>query len=201
MLGCPKFVSDLLPGFTETYSVGSVDKSWLQAVLQGRNVTDDNLGRLTVGGKVPDGFPVLAGSGVPFVDFYAENPIGIRQPRYVLWNLNGILFWTAISADEQTIKDIMRFDLSANAFMVYSHFWPGDIDLDLADPLGGGSRWRDFGLSRYFFSCAVDSLPSASATYRGVMVRVEGGSGVADRLYVCMKSASGTYSWVQVASG
>jgi hypothetical protein len=138
---------------------------------------------------------------VPFLDFYSESPIGTRLARYFLWNLNGILFWTAISGDEQTVKDIMRFDLSGNNFMVYSHFLPGDVDLDLADPLVAGSRWRDFGLSRYFFSGSVASLPTASETYRGVMVRVEGGSGVADKLYVCMKSASDAYSWVQVASG
>jgi len=194
-------VSDLLPATTEAFSLGSEPRAWLRSVLQGRDVTNDNLGRLTVGGRVPDGSPILAGSCVPFLDFYSESPIGTRLDRYFLWNLNGILFWTAISADEQTTKDIMRFDLSGNNFMVYSHFLPGDVDLDLADPIAAGSRWRDFGLSRYFFSGSVTELPTASATYRGVMVRVEGGSGVADRLYVCVKSSSDAYSWVQVASG
>jgi len=45
------------------------------------------------------------------------------------------------------------------------------------------------------------ALPAASSTYRGKMIRVEGGAGVADKLYVCMKSASDAYSWAQVASG
>jgi len=45
------------------------------------------------------------------------------------------------------------------------------------------------------------TLPTADASYRGKMIRVEGGAGVADKLYICMKSASDTYSWVQVASG
>jgi len=45
------------------------------------------------------------------------------------------------------------------------------------------------------------SLPTASASYRGKMIRVEGGAGVADKLYICLKSAVDTYSWVQVASG
>jgi len=44
-------------------------------------------------------------------------------------------------------------------------------------------------------------LPAASAAYRGKMLRVEGGAGVADLLYMCMKSAADTYSWVQIATG
>jgi len=45
------------------------------------------------------------------------------------------------------------------------------------------------------------SLPSASASYRGVIAIVQGGSGVSDALYQCMKSASNNYSWVLIASG
>ena len=45
------------------------------------------------------------------------------------------------------------------------------------------------------------TLPTPSADYRGKMIRVEGGAGVADKLYMCMKSAADTYSWVQIASG
>jgi hypothetical protein len=45
------------------------------------------------------------------------------------------------------------------------------------------------------------TLPTASADYRGKMIRVEGGAGVADTLYVCMKKADDTYAWIPVASG
>lgn len=45
------------------------------------------------------------------------------------------------------------------------------------------------------------TLPTPDASYRGKLIRVEGGAGVADLLYCCMKSAADTYSWVQVASG
>jgi hypothetical protein len=45
------------------------------------------------------------------------------------------------------------------------------------------------------------ALPTADASYRGKMIRVEGGAGVPDKLYMCMKSAADTYSWVQVAMG
>lgn len=42
------------------------------------------------------------------------------------------------------------------------------------------------------------SLPSASSTYRGVIVRVQGGEGVADALYWCRKKADDNYEWVQL---
>jgi len=45
------------------------------------------------------------------------------------------------------------------------------------------------------------SLPTPSSYYRGKMIRVEGGAGVADKLYCCMKKADDTYAWVQIASG
>jgi len=48
---------------------------------------------------------------------------------------------------------------------------------------------------------SIAGLPEASSSYRGMMIRVEGGAGVADKLYICMKSAADTYSWVQIASG
>lgn len=44
----------------------------------------------------------------------------------------------------------------------------------------------------------VSSLPTAGAGYRGVMLRTAGASGVADGVYVCVKSAANGYSWVRV---
>jgi hypothetical protein len=46
-----------------------------------------------------------------------------------------------------------------------------------------------------------NTLPAASITYEGEMRLVFGGSGVADRLYLCMKSATNTFSWVVIATG
>jgi hypothetical protein len=45
------------------------------------------------------------------------------------------------------------------------------------------------------------SLPTASAAYRGVIAIVQGGNGIKDALYQCMKSATNTYSWVSIATG
>ena len=45
------------------------------------------------------------------------------------------------------------------------------------------------------------ALPAASASYRGVIAMVQGGNGVTDALYLCMKSAANTYSWVLIVTG
>jgi hypothetical protein len=45
----------------------------------------------------------------------------------------------------------------------------------------------------------VTSLPTASVAHRGRLLRIEGGSGVADTLHICMKDAAGGYSWIVVA--
>jgi hypothetical protein len=47
----------------------------------------------------------------------------------------------------------------------------------------------------YLRPAAVSALPTASATYRGQMLRVQGGNGVADVLYICTKDASDVYAW------
>ena len=55
----------------------------------------------------------------------------------------------------------------------------------------------------YFFlpKDSDGSLPTASSSYRGVIIRTEGASGTADKLYCCMKGTDDNYSWVQVAIG
>jgi len=44
--------------------------------------------------------------------------------------------------------------------------------------------------------CTSTTIPTASAALRGTMWIVQGGSGVADTLQVCMKDASDAYVWV-----
>lgn len=43
--------------------------------------------------------------------------------------------------------------------------------------------------------------PVASETYRGQIWVERGGAGARDRLYVCLKSDSDTFSWLEVANG
>jgi Right handed beta helix region len=45
---------------------------------------------------------------------------------------------------------------------------------------------------------AVPGLPEPSADLRGCLVRVEGGAGTADHVYVCRKNADGSYSWTSL---
>jgi hypothetical protein len=48
----------------------------------------------------------------------------------------------------------------------------------------------------------VTTLPTASANYRGRTVMVQGnGTTTADIIYICLMSATGTYSWKQVITG
>ncbi|KSU83423.1 Pectate lyase superfamily protein [Fictibacillus enclensis] len=62
-------------------------------------------------------------------------------------------------------------------------------------PRHGGNMYGPLGIAK------VTTLPTASAAYRGQMLRVEGGTSVADKIYVCLKSATETYSWVQFSAG
>lgn len=48
---------------------------------------------------------------------------------------------------------------------------------------------------------SANALPVASATYRGQIRTLEGGTGARDRNYLCLKSDAGAYSWVEVANG
>jgi len=139
----------------------------------------------------------------PTIEFYAENPIGTKLPKYHIINYYGALTIGGLSADELTQLDMMTFDFPSSTFVVQAHFQPAYEGWDLGSPLHPvfPIRWRDFGLDRFAFLGKVDPLPGASETYRGAMVRVEGGAGVADKLYCCMKKADDTYAWVQIASG
>lgn len=48
----------------------------------------------------------------------------------------------------------------------------------------------------------VSSLPTASSSYRGQIIYVQGnGTTTADVAYMCLMSSTGTYSWKQVVSG
>lgn len=44
----------------------------------------------------------------------------------------------------------------------------------------------------------IASLPSASAAYRGMVIRTEG---TPDKIFCCLKNSDGSYSWVQVGAG
>lgn len=45
------------------------------------------------------------------------------------------------------------------------------------------------------------ALPAATSALRGRSFFLQGGAGVADKAYVCVKTATDTYTWVQTATG
>lgn len=48
----------------------------------------------------------------------------------------------------------------------------------------------------------IGTLPTASAAYKGHSVLVPGnGTTTADTFYICLMSATGTYSWKQIIAG
>lgn len=51
---------------------------------------------------------------------------------------------------------------------------------------------------RFFGVPVVASLPTAGEGYRGALVYVKGGAGVADALKLCRKGSDNTYAWVTV---
>lgn len=48
---------------------------------------------------------------------------------------------------------------------------------------------------------AVAALPAADASLRGQRRFVRGGAGVADKLFVCVKTGTDTFIWAQIATG
>jgi hypothetical protein len=47
----------------------------------------------------------------------------------------------------------------------------------------------------YVVPGSVPDLPPPGVEHRGKMIRVEGGAGAADRLFICEKDAAGKYAW------
>jgi hypothetical protein len=70
-------------------------------------------------------------------------------------------------------------------------------------PSSGGSLYGNLNMvNNYLTVGSVASLPTASATYRGQIIYVQGnGTTTADTAYQCLMSATGTYSWKQIISG
>lgn len=68
----------------------------------------------------------------------------------------------------------------------------------------GGADILDLGTGdglRVGYVSSVANLPTASPTYRGVILRVAAANGTADTIHICMKTAGDTYTWVQMATG
>jgi len=206
---CPEFVSDLLPATDALYNLGSMDKKWKNAYLSGEL-------HFPLSSTAHFFFALDEGGGYPVLSLMDAVSSSVLMTWYVVGGIPQISWSGNIASDmipNQT--DTLNLGLSTNRWI---KTYTRDLSLDTTDGHGlltdvkpnidnlrslGSSarRWLDAFFTRYILTGKVTSLPTADATYRGKMIRVEGGAGVADKLYVCMKSASDAYSWVQVASG
>lgn len=83
-----------------------------------------------------------------------------------------------------------------SAGFVYGAVVPriGDLVRVVIDPKG--DRYVDDVVGRDFGLPIVITLPEATSALRGVMVLLEGATGVADAVYVCRKDATDTFVWV-----
>jgi hypothetical protein len=72
-------------------------------------------------------------------------------------------------------------------------FYVGASSADVEDPADPGTFISGTGLVTN-----VTSLPTASVSLRGALRLLQGATGVADSLHVCMKNSSNAYVWVQI---
>ena len=176
-----------------------------KTVYEGTNITSDTFGRLTASAKMPSDDPTYPNYAMPHIQLDLESPIGtflstmrwrILEPplKGFVYDYFDGTYWNVAWLFDMTDADYTKWCASINARLIPST--DATFDLGLID-----QRWQNVYLSRDLFTGQRTSLPTASVDYRGCMVRVEGGTGVADKLYMCMKAAAGTYSWVQIASG
>jgi hypothetical protein len=66
-------------------------------------------------------------------------------------------------------------------------------------PSHGGSLYGDVDLTDSYLKVGKKTaLPTATATHRGRIIRIEGATNVADAIYTCKKLSNDTYEWVQI---
>jgi hypothetical protein len=52
--------------------------------------------------------------------------------------------------------------------------------------------------AEFILPAAAAALPAPGAEHRGKMMRIDGGAGEQDRLFICQKDAAGKYIWRQL---
>ncbi len=62
----------------------------------------------------------------------------------------------------------------------------------------GGAFYGYFDSDGGIVTRSIGTLPTANAANRGKLLRVEGGTNVADKLYICRKNASDAYEWAVI---
>jgi hypothetical protein len=125
-------------------------------------------------------------------------------------NVSGIKIWGGQISSGQQNATIRAYDTIWGNYVLqaYDTTWR-----ECAKLYGGGGGGAEFSIARggdiimlddKFLQIGKDSdgvLPAASVSYRGKLIRIEGGAGVADKTYQCLKAADDSYSWKEVAAG
>jgi len=78
-----------------------------------------------------------------------------------------------------------------------------DIRLTRGDLIDGNTNYMDLvpAATRPLHIGTNGAKPAAGANYRGCIYMEEGGGGVRDRFYICLKSDAAVYNWVEIANG
>ncbi|MCE5286214.1 MAG: glycoside hydrolase family 55 protein [Pelosinus sp.] len=131
------------------------------------------------------------------------NPDASATAGYLLMSImnSKIISWSAYtgSTGHETIGSIVS----------YVKHCRNNIALSSRDMIYAENNFsiiNDFTLTEYITQYQgqtlvpekISALPIADATQRGRLFRVEGGNGVGDGLYICLKNSMDTYSWKQI---
>jgi len=193
--GCPEFVSDLLPAIDDSYNLGSQSKRWKNLLLSG-DVSLATLKTIIFNGDNDPLYGTLALRRHQFLtslSIYKDYPL---CTTYADLNVEGL--YAALFGSTTGATRFMTLPGSNDGFFKFVTWLNGWRDI--------AYFWQDVCgfYDDNFLLIGKDSdgsLPPASSSYRGKMIRVEGGAGVTDKLYCCMKKADNSYEWVQVATG
>jgi len=201
--------SDLLPVTAGLYSLGSIDKGWLRAVFEATDAVNGFFGRVCVGGKFPAGAPyeVVA----PFISFDYRSPSGPTTCYYEIYAHDTELVFRGYLPNLVDFIDFITFNTITGELKLVPAGGSVKLSVLYLDTLGSIYSTPFVTVTTellmyddMFIQIAKPSsgtLPAPDESYRGKIIRVEGGEGVADKFYMCMKSAADTYSWVQIISG
>lgn len=94
----------------------------------------------------------------------------------------------------QTRKDTAANWTSANPLLLQGERGL-ETDTGLTKMGDGTTSWTSLA---YEGGNIVTALPTAGVEYRGIVITLDGGAGVADISYICQKDASDTYAWVAI---
>jgi len=191
--------SALIPDVTKTRNLGSALKLWASVYVQKlflSTVAGEGAGTIVprVDAAYGLGSPTYRWQTIYAMEHHLREP-GVSTYYYFNQMGNELIFWYN---DGISDTGLFYFDGVAQRIELVDL---APISNDAKDLGTSDLKWRNLFLSQYLLSGKVASLPTADSSYRGKMIRVEGGAGVADKLYCCMKKADNSYEWVQVASG